>query len=67
MRACAAFLTGVEGWHNVNQVAKNTFVLKKIERTTLFLEHKAAAFNPIYRAKQGTGPFKQEIVSLLTC
>ena len=37
MRACAAFLTGVEGLLNVNQVAKNTLVLTKIERKTLFL------------------------------
>ena len=37
MRACAAFLTGVEGFLNVNQVAKNTLVLTKIERKTLFL------------------------------
>ena len=56
MRACTAFLTGVEGWHSVNQLAKNTLLLTRI-----------AAFNPVYRAKHGTGPFKQEIVSLLTC
>ena len=60
VRKFVAFLTGVEGWHNVNQAAKNTLVLTK-----------NCALNPIpwsAAAKQGTNSrFKQEIVILLTC
>ena len=55
VRKFVAFLTGAEGWRNVNQAAKNTL----------------CALNPIpwsAAAKQGTiSRFKQEIVILLTC